>query len=274
MKILENILYGFISGISEFLPISAPAHQKILCTVFGTDASDPVRNLFVHIAILVALYICTKNARNRISKARYANASRKKGNVRNSKLAREYSVLRSIAVPFLILFFLLSYIIPRKNNLFTVFLMLILNGIVIFIPERMLRGNKNAKVVSRLDCALIGFAGGFSILPGISRIGAMLSVASMRGVEKKVAANWTLLLSIPALFAMIILDILSIFSVSDVVFWGNLIYYIVSGITAFLGTRIAVYFFRKYIRVNGCTGYSYYCWGAAFFCLILFLTIA
>ena len=37
MNFLECIIYGLLSGLAEFLPISATAHQTILRTLFGAD---------------------------------------------------------------------------------------------------------------------------------------------------------------------------------------------------------------------------------------------
>ena len=267
MKFLESIIYGFVSGFAEFLPISSSAHQMMIGTLFGSGSTDPVRNLFVHIAVLFALYLGTAKARDRIDKARQARN-------RGTKAAAEYRFLRSVTIPYLIVFFLLRYLLPSDTSLILVSLCLLLNGIVIFLPERMLQGNKNAKVMTKLDGAFIGAAGAFSALPGFSRVGIMHSVASMRGAERKSSVNWSLLLCIPALYAWIVLDLLALFSGTGVPFWSNLLYYLISGLFAFLGTRAGVYFLRRHIRVNGCTGYAFYCWGAALYLLILFLTIA
>lgn len=272
MKFLESIFYGFVSGLAEFLPISSSAHQSIINTLFGASYIDPVRNLFVHIAILIALYLGTAKARERLNRVQQSQ-SRKKGN-HFSKAVAEYRLLRSAAIPFLIVFFLARYILPKTISLIIVSLCLFINGIVIFLPERMLQGNKNAKVMTKFDGALIGIAGAASALSGLSRVGIMYSIASMRGAERKSSVNWALLLSIPASFAWIILDIFALFKSSAIPFWSNLLYYIVSALFAFIGTRAGIYFLRRHIRNDGCAGYAFYCWGAALFTLILFLTIA
>ena len=49
---LESLIYGLISGLAEFLPISAEGHQHIMLYLFGGELRDPVRDFFVHIGLL------------------------------------------------------------------------------------------------------------------------------------------------------------------------------------------------------------------------------
>ena len=64
--------------------------------------------------------------------------------------------------------------------------------------------------MSILDSWIIGISGSFAVFPGISRVAAMLSAATIRGIDRKKAANWVLLLSVPALVFASFLDILSL----------------------------------------------------------------
>jgi len=181
--------------------------------------------------------------------------------------------LRNIALTFVIFFFLLRYITSMKSNLLLTSLFLLINGILIFLPDRMLQGNKNAMVMSKFDGVFIGVIGGFSVFPGFSRIGGIISASVLRGVERKSAVNWALILSIPALLCWLLIDILSIFSGIVAPFWRNILFYIISAFSAFLGAHLGIYILQRHVRKTGCSGYAYYCWGAALFALILFLTI-
>ena len=52
MKILQSLIYGIVSGISEFLPISSFGHQALMRKLFGAPGWDPIMDLFVHLALL------------------------------------------------------------------------------------------------------------------------------------------------------------------------------------------------------------------------------
>ena len=274
MNFLKSIIFGFLSGVAQFLPISSAAHQQLIASVLDIDFTDPIRKLFIHVSILIALFIETAQIRAHLSKAQ--NAS-KRNRTRNSGLTKteaDHQFLRNMKLPFLIVFFFISYILPKGINLLLVSVFLLINGILLFLPERMLQGNKNAKVMTKLDGVMIGAIGGLSAFPGLSCIGSLLFAASFRGADRKSAVNWALILSITALYAWIFRDILELFSGISFSFWSNFFWNITSALCAFTGSRFSIYILKRHIRKIGCTSYAYYCWGAALFALMLFLTIA
>ena len=55
MSWFESVLFGFISGLTEFFPVSAQAHQTLLLTLFGSKAGS-VLTLMIHIAVLLSAY--------------------------------------------------------------------------------------------------------------------------------------------------------------------------------------------------------------------------
>lgn len=271
MNLFESLAYGLVSGIAQFLPISMTAHQRILSSLFGAETQDPVRSLFIHIAILIAVYNGTKNMRNRVIKAN-GSPNRMQGKRRTeSSSSAEYRLLKNIAIPFIPAFFILLYIVPTNLSLLFIAVFMILNGIAAFLPDRMLQGNKNAKVMTRFDCTLVGLAGALSAITGFSFVGIVISGSILRGADRKAAINWAILLCIPALAAWLFYDVLTLFTGSIMPFWSNFIGYLFSAVAAYLGSRAGLYILRKHIRNAGCSNYAYYCWGSAVFALILFL---
>jgi len=53
VSFLESIVYGFISGLTELIPVSPQGHQALMLRLFGVSVREPVRDMFVHIAILI-----------------------------------------------------------------------------------------------------------------------------------------------------------------------------------------------------------------------------
>ena len=45
---LQCLILGLISGISEFLPVSAEAHVRILSTVLNLPSADALLRLMLH----------------------------------------------------------------------------------------------------------------------------------------------------------------------------------------------------------------------------------
>ena len=56
MNWLQSLIYGLISGLTEHLPVSSLAHQRILHSLFGVSQSDPICDLLVHLAVLFAVF--------------------------------------------------------------------------------------------------------------------------------------------------------------------------------------------------------------------------
>ena len=109
MAFLKNLIIGLVSGIAEFLPISSAAHRQITGVIFGTGASDPARNLFIHIAVLFAVYSATAKKRERLKNAARKQRRKKNGTNSDSLANAEYKLLRTATLPLLIIFFLLIY---------------------------------------------------------------------------------------------------------------------------------------------------------------------
>ena len=274
MKFLESLILGLVYGFSEFLPISSTAQLQIIGTIFGNDRVDPVRNLFIHIAVFIAVYTATAKKRMRLDQAhRKYSAKRRNSNSFGTSVA-EYNLLRVITISFVVTFLLLYFIWPLSGNLLQVSLCLLINGVIIYFPDRTMQGNKNAKVMSTVEAILVGCVAGLSALSGFSRVGLVLSLAAFCGAERKNSSNWALLLSVCASAVLVLTDIFEIFAGNGEPFWSNLFFNLISAVFAFVGSLAGIYILRKHISKNGGTSYAYYCWGAALLALILFLTVA
>ena len=58
MGIIEAIIYGFIQGIAEFLPISSSGHLALAQNFFGTETENGfVFNIALHLATLVSVCV-------------------------------------------------------------------------------------------------------------------------------------------------------------------------------------------------------------------------
>jgi undecaprenyl-diphosphatase len=65
---------------------------------------------------------------------------------------------------------------------------------------------KDVQQISDRDSLIVGIAQGFAILPGVSRSGVTLSALLAAKIEQETALSISFLLSIPAVFGIILLD--------------------------------------------------------------------
>lgn len=273
MSWFESVIYGLVSGISDFLPISSQAHQGLLLQLFGEANRDFVRDLFVHVALLLSVFTGCKNTIDQLRREQTLKQRNRRTHTGPGSLL-EIRLIKNAAIPMILGLLVVSYISSTGISLIWVSALLILNGLVLYIPERMLQGNKDERAMSGLDSLLLGSSGALSALPGISRTGTMLSVMSSRGVGQQKALNWVLLLSVPAFATWIGLDIINIFSQSDgVPFLPNFGGYVLSGIFAYIGGYIGISLMKILRQRSGYSCFAYYSWGAALFTFILYLTV-
>jgi undecaprenyl pyrophosphate phosphatase UppP len=167
---------------------------------------------------------------------------------------------------------LISYVYKGDLNLLSAAAFLLINGIVLFIPSRMLQGNKDARSMSALDSLLLGLCGALSALPGLSRIALQTSAVRLRGADSSHALNWALLLSIPALAVTAALSLFSLFTgLGAIQFYCGFFTYLLIFFSTYLGSYLAIFFMRILASKNSLSLFAYYSWGAALFVFIMYL---
>ena len=274
MRFFESVLYGVLSGLAEFLPISTQAHQVLCMQLFGAVQREPLRDLFVHIALIFALYHSCKALFDRISREQSVmqQSARKKMRLTPGKALFDLRLVRTAAIPMLLVSFIYLFAGKWESNPTAVSILLVINGIILIIPEYMRHGNRDARAVSTIQAVLIGIASGLSAFPGISRIAGSISMSTACGADRQNTANWALMLSIPALAICILFDIINFFVIgfAGLTFLGFL-GYLVSAIVAYFAGYFCIVLFRFLSEKAGFVVFAYYSWGAALFMFILYL---
>lgn len=271
MSLLQSIIYGLISGLSEFLPVSSQAHQGLFMQMFGIDRREPIRDILVHIALIFVLLSSSRNIFSTMRREKRLAARTKRGN-REARGLYDERLVKTAAFP--LIAGLLLYLASGKLESSPAYLALffLLNGIILFVPEHMRQANKDARSMTGLDAILIGISGALSAFPGISRVGATTSVAVARGADKEKALNWSLLLSIPALALFLVFDIIHLISYGvGVISFPVIAGYILSAVAAFASGYIGITLMRFLTVRTGYSGFAYYSWGAALFSFVLYL---
>lgn len=273
---LESLLYGLVSGLAEFLPVSAQAHRTILLKLFGVSGEDALFSFFLHAGALAAVLAASQKHIRQIKRERklVSDPKRRRKYRPDMKTLLDQQIVKSAFFPALLGFVLYFGILRWRSNLLVIAAFLILNGFLLFLPSHLPAGNKDSRSMSRFDALLFGLAGALGMLPGISRVGATTSVAIARGADKQQALSWSLLFSIPILICLMALDAYGFLSQGAGGLQALVLFqYLFGAAAAFCGAYIAITFMR-FLAVNlGFSCFAYYSWGAALFTFILFLTI-
>ena len=272
MQWIQSVVYGLLSGFTEFLPVSSNAHQILFRELFGMEFC-PLLDLFVHLASLFALLIGNRTVLVRIQreKLRYRRMRRSRNPRSAASALYDSRLVMTATIPMMIVL-LLQYVTISTVKTPLMVLFLIVNGIIMLVPEHMRHANKNAQSMSGLDGIFMGLFGGLSALPGISRNGAVAAFAVARGADRQCAVDWALLLSIPALIVLVVLDLTAIIStgVGEISF-VIVLSYIMAALAAALGGYLSIRLIRFMAVHLDFSGFAYYSLGVALFSFVLYL---
>ncbi len=268
---IASVLYGLFSGLADILPVSAEAHRVILLKLFGEKGSSPLMALGVHMGVLIALYICCQTVLVKLLRARaLANVpKRRRKRPLDTKSLMDLSLWKTMLLPVILGFLFYSKARPLGDNFLWVACFLFLNGLILYIPQFLPGGNKDSRSLSRVDGLIMGLGGGLSVLPGISAMGATISLGLVLGIDKAYALQMALLMNLGVNLGHVIMDIIALVSTGlgsmSLVIVGQ---FLVGGLMAALATFVAVKL-MKLLSDRGFSIFAYYCWGIALYTFIL-----
>ena len=272
---LECLFLGLISGFADMLPVSAQAHKAVFLKIFGAIGEPLLLRLAIHLAIFGALYFgCYTHIRRFVRQLRLARIPKKKRKrPLDSKTIAEFKVLRVMVIPIILSFFLYSKTEGWGNRLNLTAIFLLLNGAVLYLPRLMPTGNKDALSLSALDGLLMGLGGGLAVLPGVSSVGAMLSVASVCGSERQTALSLSYLAHLVLTLGLIVMDVLAIVNGSVVFSMSVLLCCLAAAAAAAVGTYFGMRLMRLLANHTGFGMFFLYSFGAGIFSFIIYLMV-
>ncbi len=276
MNWLYNILYGLLAGLADILPVSAPAHTTLLSVLMGQERVAPITRLLVHMGVLGGLYYSSQSQIIRITRAVKLSRIPKRRRKRplDTRSLMELQMLKAMAVPVIISFFFYSKASALGGNLLVMAAFLFVNGIILYVPQFLPGGNKDARNMSPVESFLMGLGGAVSVLPGVSAVGGATSVGSVCGADRSFGLNMALLMDMMVTAGLTFMDLLGIFSTGlGVDDFLSFLSALLSAAVAFGGVILGITLMRKLAQKTGFGIFSYYNWGMALFTFILYLSI-
>lgn len=271
---LHSLLVGAVGGFFTFLPVPSDVQQDLIMQLNGVKAYPASFRLAVRLGCLIALLLVYYG---RVAKLRreYRIASlpaRRRKRQPDTVSLMERKLLRIAVVPSIASVVLAPWISSLFGRVWMLAIVLCLNGVLLLLPEYMPGSNKDARSLSPLDSLLIGMSGMLSIIPGISRMATLLSVAKIRGTDQQYALDFTYLLMLPTLAAMCLADMVVLVLGGGNIFAGWMFLY---GLLAMLSAAASAYagiMLMRFLAVKaGFSGFAYYSIGLGMFTFILYL---
>ena len=271
MNWLQSVLYGFLSGAADILPVSSRAHGILLLKIFGTTVDGNFMLLFLHTAVTLALYFSCRTQLIRIRRALALARVPKKKRRRplDTKSLMDFRMLRTMLVPVILGLILYRKALPIESKLPLLALMLLLNGIFLYIPQFLPTSNRDSRTLSRVEGLLMGL-GAVGVVPGFSAIGVSTAIGSVCGVERGYGLNMALVMNLVLTLGYLVWDVMEIAASGlGTLSFGILFRYIVTSLTAFGGTMLGVRLMRRIAQNHSFALFALYCFGLSLFTFIL-----
>lgn len=273
---LQSILFGLVSGAADIIPVSGQAHRLLLLKFFGVNQLPNLLALLLHLSVSAALYLSSQGQFVRMNRARALARIPKKKRKRplDTRSMMDWSLIKTMLVPTVIGLLLNSRVRGWSVNMFLIAGMLFVNGLILYIPQFLPTSNRDSRTLTRLEGVLMGLGAGASVLPGISTVGIMVSIASVCGIERLYGLNMTFIVKLFFLMGLMVYDLLAI--ITDGL--GGLtvmllVQYLFTGLLSFGASMFAIRLLRRLAPEHGFHTFGVYCWGLALFTFILNLVV-
>ena len=197
---LQAIVLGISQGLTEFLPISSTAHTLIVSKLLGWPDPGAAFTAVTQVGTELAVVIYFRQDIARILKAWFASLTKKNERANPDAKMGWYVIIGTIPIGIAGLAFK-SSIETTARNLWLVAATLIVMGILLGLADRYARHTKSETDINTKNAVLFGLGQALALIPGVSRSGATITAGLAMGFKRDVAARYSFLLAIPAVFA-------------------------------------------------------------------------
>jgi len=265
----DYIVIGIIQGIAEFLPISSSGHL-ILIRDFVNVPQDLGLDTILHLATLLAVVVFYRKLILRLLLSFLKTL--KSGNIFNYKKydsdTKMVFYLIIATIPTVIIGYFFKDFLENIRNETVVAVMLFIGAVFMLLDVALdQRGRVYDKDLKLKYSLAMGLAQPLALIPGTSRSGATIVTGSLIGFNKKQAADFSFLLSIPAILGAFIFQLTD---VSDFSYFLSINVW-VSFITAFFVGILSIGFLLKILNSKGFLPFAIYRILLAFLIILFFV---
>lgn len=233
---------GLLEGLTEFLPVSSTGHLLLAGHFLGFKSEGRTFEVVIQLGAILALAsVYSALVARLVLRAGHDDAARR------SLVSLLLAFLPAVVVGLLAHGFVKTVLFETPA---LIAVMLILGGIVLLVIDRIAPApiHRDAMALPFGKSLAIGFFQCLALVPGVSRSGATIVGALLLGVEKRAAAEFSFLLSLPTMGAAVAYDL---FKNRDVLDFGAVWEIAVGFAVAFVTALVVVRWVLKFISRNG-----------------------
>ncbi len=268
INLLKSFLVGIVQGITEWLPISSTGHIILVNDLFPLEVSVDFWSMFsvvIQLGSILAVLV--------LYFSRLWPLEKKEGKLGIKKSAINIWTKVIVAcIPAAVLGLLIDEWLEGmlyEDEMHVAFIgamviaaALIIYGVAFIIIEKRNK-NKSFEVnsVEELSCkkALgVGLFQSLALIPGTSRSGSTIMGASLLGVSRTAAAEFSFFLAVPVMFGASALKLAKFFLKGNMFTQTELLILLVGCVTAFVVSLIAIRFLMNFVRKHSFAPFGAY----------------
>lgn len=246
-------IYGFIQGLSEFLPVSSSGHLAIIPFLFELKDPGVVFDLMMHVGTALAVIIYFW--RDVLILLRQTGQLIFKRETEETCYIQNFLLATIASFGLILVLKKFAFDFGRTPQLIA--FNLIFFGVLMYVADRMtwkkidLISQKNFKTA-----LIIGLSQSIAVFPGVSRSGITLTASRFLKMDRVAASRFSFLLSLPVIIGS------AVFKLPDVL--GGQATYVsldiifIGVISSFVFGLLTIHFFLKLISKIGLGYFSLY----------------
>ena len=213
MTNLEAIVLGVVQGLTEFLPISSTAHLRIVPALLGWNDPGAAYSAVIQCGTLAAVVLAMR--RDIAALASGLLRGILSGRPLSLPASRTALLILLGTLPIVAVGFAARHLIRGEARrlevvtgalLFTTFLMAAAEWLAWRRSRRGAIGRDGLERVTLADGLAMGLSQVLALVPGTSRSGVTISSGMATGLDRRTAARFSFLLSLPAVAAAGLLE--------------------------------------------------------------------
>ena len=276
LELLKSFILGVIEGITEWLPISSTGHMILFDEYIPLKASYAFKDMFfvvIQLGAIIAVILLFWNKlwpfhlKKTEVKPYFTNENGFTRLCNNYVYVDRFVLWFKIliaSVPAAILGLLfddqIDAMLTGNLRAYIVAAALIFYGILFIVIESLkIKGKvEDLDALSYKTAFFIGLIQCLALVPGTSRSGSTILGATLLGLSRTAAAEFSFFLSIPAMVGGSAIKVLQFFADGNTFTSSEIAILLVGTVTAFIVSVLAIKFLLSFIRKHDFKSFGYY----------------
>lgn len=239
-ELIKYIIISLVQGFTEPLPISSSGHMLITKNLLGVESNDLTLEIFLNFSSMLAILFFMFTKRLNF-----------KETITNISLLGKIIIA---SIPTIIIgFFVKNYIENTSLSIFYIGISLLVTTIFLFISSYFINRTKILEINS-FDALSLGFSQSVALIPGISRMGTVMTCGLISGINIKKILDFSFLMYLVVSSGSLVLSIPNLLNLNK----DLLLYYSISFLVTMVTTYFSINWFYNIINKKSLIGFGVY----------------